>query len=275
MSTPARYAQAVVQPPSAVPATSTALVPVAADRAPRLAPEEKPVNAHWFFYGMGYTGLALVWAAMWLEGLAPGRFVFVYILAMMFVGLGGFGILIHTVYKPNERKVRHMLLAIGSLTLTLAASVPVERITREMYATAAVARLQPLAEALAKDGRVIDIGELNGNSVFNGFYGPDEGSLRVEPAQNGDVLVDVLARDGISREEYETYQQRLERAGMERAKRTASTVVFSPADRREPWLLYVMPGHALPPAHALLDETGTYHSQPLGGPWYMVLGGSD
>jgi hypothetical protein len=35
-----------------------------------------------------------------------------------------------------------------------------------------------------------------------------------------------------------------------------------------------MPGHALPPAHALLDDRGTYHSEPLGGPWYMVRSGS-
>jgi hypothetical protein len=167
-----------------------------------------------------------------------------------------------------------LLLAIGSLALTLAASVAVEPISREMYATAAVARLQPLAEALAKDARIIDIGVVNGNSVFNGFYGPDGGTWRVGPAQSGDVLGEVLTRDGVSRAEYEAYRQSLERMGMDRAKRTASTVVFHPYGPRGLWLLYVMPGHALPPAHALLDDSGTYHSQPLGGPWYMVLSGS-
>ncbi|HEU4884443.1 MAG TPA: hypothetical protein VFT45_19455, partial [Longimicrobium sp.] len=144
MSTPGRYAQAVVQPVSAVPATSTALVPVVNDVGPRLvaAGSEQPVNAHRFFFAMGYVGFAVLWAAMWLEGLMGPRMAGLYILGAMGIALGGFGILIHTLYRPNERKVRHLLLAIGSLALTLAASVPVERTSREMYAMAAVSRLQ-------------------------------------------------------------------------------------------------------------------------------------
>jgi hypothetical protein len=58
-----------------------------------------------------------------------------------------------------------------------------------------------------------------------------------------------------------------------RAERTAFTVAFLPDRRSGPRLLYVIPGHALPPAHALLQQQGSYHSEPLGGPWYMVLDG--
>jgi hypothetical protein len=279
VSTPARYAEAVVQPEAVTSpaAASTALVRITDERGYQPAPArtEKPVNAHWFFYGMGYTGLALIWAALWLNGFTGERFLGVGIMGVMFVGLGGFGVVIHTLYRPNERKVRHLLLALASLALTGAAAVPIERISREMYATAAVHRLQPLADALAKDARIREIGVAPTAVVLNGFYGPDYDAAAV--GERVQVLDDVLARDGISREEYQAYQRALSAAGMDRAQRSASGVAFSPVGHDNPWLLYVFPGHALPPAHALMDNGGSrqaYHSQPLGGPWYMVLRGS-
>jgi hypothetical protein len=271
VNAPGRYAQAVVQPDSAMPVASTALVPVSVDRAPRPVVQEKPVNAHWFFYGIGYSGLALLWAAMLLDVFVGPGVAGLYVFAWMGIVLGGFGIFIHTVYKPNERKVRRLLLAIGSLVLTGLATAPVEHITREMYATAAVGRLQPLAEALAKDARIQEIGAGGGRVTLNGYYGPEQGYGRID--REDAVLDDVLARDGISRGEHQAYQKQLRRAGVDRAQRTASTVAFTSVGFSRPWLVYVMPGHALPPGHALLDDEGTYHSQPLGGPWYMVLSG--
>src|SRR5687768_1416865 len=154
----ARYAEATLPVSDAV-TPSMALVPVARDDGgPRLATAgaTKPTNAHRLFYGLGYAGLVLIWAGTWLGGFVG--FVGFEIVGVMFVGLGGFGVLIHTLYKPNERKVRHLLLALASLALTVAALPVVSRISREMYATAAVVRLQPLAEALAKDARIREIG---------------------------------------------------------------------------------------------------------------------
>ncbi|WP_420128094.1 hypothetical protein [Longimicrobium sp.] len=273
MSTPARYAEAVVQPVSVAPATSTALVPIAGDRGPRpVPPVEPPTNAHRLFFAMGYAGVALIWTSMWLGGLVSQGAETFAILGVLFTGLGGFGVFIHTIWKPNERKVRHLLLALATLGLTVASYPLVERVSREMYATAAVARLQPLAEALAQDARIRNIGISNASVMLNGYMGPEFGGGSIE-GQEGVMLGEVLSRDGISREEYEAVQQRLRLAGVTRAQRTASTVAFYPDGRSGLRLLYVIPGHALPPAHALLQENGTYYSEPLGGPWYMVLDG--
>lgn len=276
MSTPAGYAQAVAQPVSAPPSTSTALVPIVRDSGPRLAPPsvQKPTNAHRLFYGIGYGGLVLIWIGVWLGGFLGPNLEILWMFGVMFVGLGGFGILIHSLYRPNERKVRHLLLALASLAVTVAAIPLVQRITREVYATAAVDRLQPLAHALAQDARIREIGVLHGRVLLNGYAGPEYGPGGSIDRQPGEHLLDeVLARDGISREEYLAYQRSLREVEMERAQRTASTVAFAPAGPSGPWLLYVVPGHALPPAHALLDDSGSYYSEPLGGAWYMVRHG--
>lgn len=275
MSMPAQHAEPMLPAPAVFPA-STALVPVARDDVgPRLATAgaSKPTNAHRLFYGLGYAGLILIWAGTWLSGFVG--FVGFEIVGVMFVGLGGFGVLIHTLYKPNERKVRHLLLALASLALTVAALPLVSHISREIYATAAVNRLQPLAEALAKEERIREIGHSSvGHVTFNGFYGPEHGPGSMEGQKGEFLLADVLARDGISREEYQAYQRRLDQVGMASAQRTGSTVAFLPDGPDEPWLLYVVPGHALPHARSLLHEGSTYYSQPLGGPWYMVLNGA-
>jgi hypothetical protein len=275
VSTPARYAEATLSVSEAV-TPSMALVPVARDDGgPRLATAgaTRPTNAHRLFYGLGYAGLVLIWTGTWLSGFVG--FVGWEIVGVMFVGLGGFGVLIHTLYKPNERKVRHLLLALASLALTVAAIPLVTRISREMYATAAVNRLQPLADELAKDTRIREIGVSTGGNVrFNGFYGPEYRTGSMEGQKGEFLLADVLAHDRISWEEYQAYQRRLEQVGMARALRTGSTIAFLPDGPDEPWLLYVVPSHALPHARSLLHEGSTYYSQPLGGPWYMVLNNS-
>jgi hypothetical protein len=275
VSTPARYAQAVVQPETLAPATSTALVPIVGDRGPRPVPQqvERPTNAHRLFFALGYAGVALIWTSMWLGGIESQGAETFAILGVMFTGLGGFGVFIHTIWKPNERKVRHLLLALATLGLTIASYPLVDRVSREMYATAAVARLQPLADALAKDARIREIGAVYNGDVFNGAQLSNGVTPPMDEREAVEVFDEVLARDGVSREEYEAYQQRLSDAGALRAERTASTVAFYPDDRSGLRLLYVIPGHALPPAHALLAQNGSYHSEPLGGSWYMVLAG--
>ncbi|HYR08462.1 MAG TPA: hypothetical protein VEQ60_11855 [Longimicrobium sp.] len=277
MSTPARYAQAVAQLTTDAPSTSTALVPIVRDRETPPAPPPAagiPTNAHRLFYGAGYFGLILVWVSVWLHPFTGWRFQPVGLFGGVFIAVGGFGILIHTLYKPNGRKMRHLLLALAALALTLAAGPLVLRVGREVYATAAMSRLQPLAEAIAEDARIREIGVLDARVLLNGYSGPEQGPGGAIEGQTGEHLLDdVLARDGISRDEYLAYQRSLREMGMQRAQRTPSTVAFYPDGPSGPWLLYVQPGHALPPAHALLDDTGTYYSEPLGGPWYMVLNG--
>jgi hypothetical protein len=256
---------------STAPATSTALVPIVGDRGPRPMPQqvEPPANVHRLFFALGYAGVALIWTSMWLGGFVSQGAETFAILGVMFTGLGGFGVFIHTVWKPNERKVRHLLLALATLGLTIASYSLVERVSREMYATAAVARLQPLA----KDARIREVGLTHNGVLFNEFSGVENHSSPTSGGNGVQVLADALTRAGVSREEYEEFQQRLSDAGVRRVERTASTVAFFPDGRRGLRLLYVIPGHALPPAHALLQQEGSYHSEPLGGGWYLVLDG--
>jgi hypothetical protein len=275
VNTAERYAEPV-QPVSALPATSTALVPVVRGRPPRIEVSpgaERPVNAHRLFFGMGYFGLVMVWTAVWLSGFVGHRAEFITVIGGMFIGLGGFGILIHTLWKPNERKVRHLLLALGSLGLTLAAIPPVHRISREMYAAAAVDRLQPLAEELARDERIRIVGVFNGELTLNGYVGPSHGPGLIHGAPTAEGLAGVLASGGISRGEFDAYFSRLQAAGMNTAEHTAAGVVFHPSGPYDLALLYLAPGRALPPAHALLGDPGQWHSEPLGGAWHMVVRG--
>ncbi|MBW3570028.1 MAG: hypothetical protein KY467_02870 [Gemmatimonadetes bacterium] len=266
MSTPTRYAEAALAPADGRPV----FAPLVRDRAAAPGPET-PVNAHRVFYGMGYAGLVLVWAGVWLEGLAAGPFEFVLVIGIMFVALGGFGVVIHTLWKPNERKVRHLLLALAALGLTIAAVPLVNRIAGQMYAAAAADRLQPLAEALAKDTRIHAVGAANGRVILNGYHGPEHGPERTGRDRNERVLADVLARDGITRSELQAYLRRMERAGVEKAERTAWMVAFSPSGRSDLRLVYVLPGQPLLPAHQWGAGWNGWHSEPLGGAWYMML----
>lgn len=277
MSTPAPYAQAPqpAQVEVEVGTRSTALVPVIGDgRLRQVSPAvQDPPNVHRFFFALGYAGLPLIWigaVASTVAGEAYGIFAG---FGAMFVGLGGLGVVIHTVWKPNERKVRHLLLAIASLAVTLLSLVPAQPMAREMYATAAVTRLEPLAATLANDARIRRIGVFNENVMLNGYFGSGFGMGRIEGQDGEHTLESVLERDGITRPEFDAYQRRLREAGMNEARRTASTVAFGPSGGSGMMLVYALPGHALPPDHALVGDGGYWHSQPLGGSWYMALAG--
>jgi hypothetical protein len=93
---------------------------------------EPPANAHRLFFALGYAGVALIWTSMWLGGLVGNGSETFAIVGVMFTALGGFGVFIHTAWKPNERKVRHLLLALATLALTIASFPLVERVSREM-----------------------------------------------------------------------------------------------------------------------------------------------
>lgn len=267
-------ARAVQAPASSPPV----LVAFAGDRKPRTegsAGAPKPVNAHRFFYTLGYLGLVPVTAAGWVGAFNSERMYALYVVGALFVGLGGFGVLIHTLFRPNERKVRHLLLALASLALVAASAPLVGRIAREVYATSMILRLQPLAEEVLRDARIRNVGAAeNGWVRVNGFRGPAHGDGGFIEGQDRSAvaLADVLARDGISLSELHAYLDRLERAGIAEVERVDGRVLFEVAGVDHQWLLYVPPGRALPRAGTPLKEGLTrWHADPLGGGWYLVL----
>jgi hypothetical protein len=275
VSTAERIAAEV--PASAAP--SLALVPMVGDRAPRIEASPgvpKPVNAHRFFYVLGYLGLVPIFAAGWVGAFYVGATHALYPIGIFFVGLGGFGVLIHTFFRPNERKIRHLLLAIASLVLVIASGGPVRGIAREVHAASMASRLQPLAEALARDARIRNVGMAGEHVRLNGFHGRgrgDDGWLE-GPGQPKTTLGSVLARDQISRGELQAYTDGLNRAGISDAERTPAGILFTPAQRYDTRLLYLPPGQALPAAHTLVVDSSTgWYSEPLGGGWYVVLSG--
>ena|GEM_PF-6071345 len=271
----ARVAQT---PASAAP--FPALATTVGDRVPRIEVSrrgEPRVNAHCFFFGLGYLGLVVIVAGAWAQASNTDA-VTLFGLGGLCVGLGGFGVLVHTLWKPNDRKVRHLLLAIASLVLVVASVAPVGRVSREVHAAALVPGLQPLADAVLRDARIRKVGVSgNGEVTLNGFHGPRQGSggwmEGPEPIPSPIALDEVLARDGISRRELDAYVHRLEAARVAQVARAEDHVLFSPRNVSGHRLLYVRPGTALPPPSALLDDYAHWRSQPLGGGWYLVLRG--
>lgn len=262
----------------AAPAQENAprLIALAGDQVPRIGPDPatpKPVNAHRLFFGMGYLGLGLILAGTWAGAIDPAGVFPLYPMAALCIGVGGFGVLVHTVWKPNERKVRHLLLAIASLALTIASVPLLTDVAQEVRAAALIARLQPLAEALARDAGIQRVGRESGHVVLNGYLGPEhaaEGAIRIsQPA----ALNDVLARDGIARAEVTAYLAALDRAGMREANRTDTFVAFAPTDAVDVRLLYVPPGRAIPGPGIALDDHSRWRAKPMGGGWYLALRG--
>ncbi|HEX6036851.1 hypothetical protein [Longimicrobium sp.] len=271
MSTREREAwEAIVAPP---PSTSVALVPLRADREPVHPPppsSDSPPNAHRYFYAMGYAALGMILLGTFFEpriggGAAAGLFM----PAMMMLGIGGLGVLIHVLYKPSLAKLRKGLGAVAALVLTLVATVPVSRVGREVHASARVARLQPLADDLVRDGRIHRIAVSSGEWVaLNDFEGNlKSSSIASSNAAAGPsrTLYEVLRRDGISRLELVRLMNRLRAAGVSEVGISASAVTLWTETGAD--LLYVRPGQAL--ASAALPERR--HTQPLGGGWYLLV----
>ncbi|HEX2206550.1 MAG TPA: hypothetical protein VHG93_02650 [Longimicrobium sp.] len=266
MSTPVPQAEA--------PAAAT--LALAGDRGPRLVPaaREKPVNAHVLFFVLGYSGLVLIWAGEWLAGFLGGEYRAFQAIGMLLTGLGGFGVVIHTLWKPNERKVRHLLLALAALALTGASLPLVQRLAREMSAAAAVVRLQPLTGALEHDTRIHRIGFSRFRVTINGYYGPETGTGSLDGKRDASTLPEALARYGISPSECQVYRRMMERAGVGTASRTRATLAFDARGPHDAMLVYVLPGHAPPPpGYALTEDDIRWYTEPLGGSWYMARRG--
>lgn len=268
MSAPARHLQAV--PPVAGPA----LVPMVGDRPQRIEVSPgraRPVNAHRLFYGMWYVALAMMAAAAWVGRVNYTASIPLNLLGGLFVAVGGFGIVVHTLWKPSERKLRHALAAAAAFALTLAALEPLRHVSTRMYANSRVARLQPLADALARDGRFRVVGG-GGDLRLNGFHGgvsTDDGWLDA-PGYPNTTLTAVLARDGITRDELRPYTEGLRRAGILEAERGAGTLLFTPRGSYDSKLLYVLPGQPLPDVNRLVEDRSRWRSEPVGGGWYLL-----
>lgn len=271
MSAPARYAAATLPPAAPGPA----LVPMVGDRAPRIHVSpgpQKPVNVHRLFFGLWYAALALIVIANWLQVRHVFTAEMIWLPALLFSALGGFGILIHTLWKPGERKVRHALAAGAALALTMALLGPVRHVSTQMFVASRVARLQPLAEALAQDARIRNVGLRGEDQVrLNGFEGPWQGDggwiEGTFPAPNS-TLAEILARDGIAEPELREYAAALDRAGMDKAERSGDRVTFTYGYSLK--LLYVPAGVSPPDPRRLVDGPGSWRSEPLGGGWYLL-----
>lgn len=254
------------------PSTSLALVPLTGDAArPRQVTRAAgPPNAHRWFYGIGYAGLALIalgaWVAVGDEELAIPCFLF----GGLFLGLGGLGVAIHVLYKPTMQKLRMGLGAVASVALTLAALTPLTDVARAVQADGRVARLQPLADELARDGRVQTLGISRADYVeLNGSRTALNGSM-ASSVESGEPLLidDLLRRNRFTMPELLALMDRLRQAGVQRVEVRPGYVALD-ATRGAPSLLYVRPGHPLPsPGTEILDATRR-STEPLGGGWYV------
>lgn len=262
------------------PSTSMALVPLAADRhavGSVASSRVKPARAHRAFYAMGYTGLAMLLVGAWVSAYGEGYMVTMFLPAGFLIGLGGLGVLGHLLWKPRTmHKLRTTLGAIASLALTIAAIPVIGRVSGEVHASSAIVALQPLAEDLARYGR---IREMEVSSVdwvrLNGFTGldtgPDVASGRVPGESYTTALDDVLRRDGITRDEFTAFRSRMLERGV-RAVEVRPEYVLLVRDGGADRLLHVRPGHPLP--QGVSGSPAGQRTQPLGGGWYLVRSGA-
>jgi hypothetical protein len=260
VSAPARHLHAA--PPAAAP--GPVLVPRVGDAGPRIqaAPAtSRRVSAYRVFCGMWYASLAMFTLAAWIGAVHFEPSLALNVIGGLFAALGGLGILIHTLCKRSEQKLRHALAAGAALALTISSLAPVGDVSTQVYATSRAARLQPVAEALARDGRIRNVGGTAERPRLNGAGASDAAV----------TLPEVLTRDGLTRAELQPYLEGLRRAGMIDAERTQAAVLFTSARVYDFRLLYVLPGQPLPDVRGIAGASATWRSNPLGGGWYVLL----
>jgi hypothetical protein len=266
---------AVTEVDAPLPSTSMALVPLAGDRERGIGPPagSMPRNVHRFFYGLGYAALGMVVLGAWVEPLGGDAGLALFGIAMVCLAFAGLGVLVYTAYKPSVHKVRMMLGAVASLVLTILATEPIGSAAREVHASSAITGLQPVAEQIARDGRIRSIGIPRSEWVeLNGFTGSLDGSTTGYGMEGPQTLAEVLQRDGISRLELVRLLRGLREADVARVEAGAAYVAF---DRTGsvPDLLYLRPGRPLPlPGTEILDRPA-WVTRPMGGGWYLFLYG--
>jgi hypothetical protein len=267
---------------AAHPSTSLALVPVSTGRAfvegvTLTPPRSGSSRVHRAFYAMGYTGLVLFVCGAWATAYHEGTTIMFFVMGAGCVGLGGLGVLVHLLWPPRTmHKLRTTLGAIASLVLTAASVEAIGDAAREVRAASLVPVLQPLADDLVRYGRITSMAPRGYQTVeLNGYSGRAASIDGIETARPGEPLTfeDVLRRDGVTREEFDAFEQRLWRTGMREVHLQPGYVLFN-SPGSPPWrLLHVLPGHPLPARGAVLDGWVRWTAQPLGGGWYVVTSG--
>lgn len=250
------------------PSPSMALVPL-----PRAAVDtgKDPRHLHRWFYGLGYASLAVVWTGAWLQPRGEGVAIGLFVLGMLGVGVAGMGVLVHVLWRPRMHKLRQGLAAVASLVLTVAAIGPVMEAGREAYASSRIVQWQPLAEDLARDGRIHPIG-LGANGRVE--YDAAEGTLADAagwPTVGGppEMMTDRLLKGGIPPRDVEALMERMRLAGVDYLEARDGYAVFTAGGTD---LLYAFPGRPLPPPGTRVLNQASWHTRPLGGGWYLLGG---
>lgn len=256
------------------PSTSMALVPLPREAVPRVQTADPPAeqgNAYRWVYGLGYTGLALIACAVWVQPASEMLALPLLMLGAASVGIGGMGVLVHAFFRPRMDRVRKGLGAVAAVALTAAALFPIHNAALEVHASRRIVQLEPLAAMVSGTAGVRVMGVPSVGWVeLNGFRGDVRSSATVSMQQGPALtLAQVLERDGVSRLELVRLIAAMEAAGVARVEAAAAYVAFdAPGDAN---LLYVRPGQILPqPGTAILERT-RWRTRPLGDGWYLLL----
>lgn len=247
-----RIAQQDVRP-------SLALVPI----PPGTGPSPAAV-----FYGIGYTGVALIILASAIGGWNHDGRDGLYILGAIMVIIAGMFVVVYTLHKPTERKFRQALLAIAVLAGSTLAAYPINQAATEMRLSAQVAKLQPVADEVLRFRRLESWGAYQQLRIA-GYYAVTAPDLMASASDSlGRTVNAVLQASGATRDEYDRVVDGLQRAGVVSMEMSGGELALRVRDTREV-LLYLPPGRERRPLEPVFNEIN-WRSKPLGGGWYHL-----
>jgi hypothetical protein len=253
----------VVDADAAHPSTPFALAPPAAGRPASSTSNLLPA----FFFGSGYTGIAMLLAGAWTGAWSWNAMLGLYFAGGMCVVLGGLGVLPYVLVRSSREKLLRGMLAAAALLATIASLQGIGRAALEVRVSTLAPALQPLADDLARDGRFRDV-DFSGSSWLrlNGF----EGDIEPSDPQQVRALEAVLRRDGITRADVAALRARMAAAGVDDVETTDGHVAFDDAEIGRWVLLYARPGHPLPSSATPVMTWVGWRSKPVGGGWYLL-----
>lgn len=254
------------------PSTSLALVPLPREAirpVTELPAQAEPGTAHRWFYGSGYTGLAMILCAAWAGPASEMMSIILLLTGAFAVGIGGLGVLIHVCYRPRMDKLRKGLGAVAAVALTAAAALPIHNAAVEVNASRRIAQVEPLAALVSGSAGIRVIAVPSPDWVeLNGFSG-DIHSNATSAMREGPplTLAQVLERDGISRGELVRLRAAMKAAEVSRVEAQAAYLAFDVSGDVN--LLYVRPGQVLPQPGTEILYRARWRTKPLGGGWYL------
>lgn len=158
---------------AAHPSTPATVVPLFGEQPAVEAvvpPHPQPTNAHRMFYGLGYSGLALMVLGAWLSARSANAMEACFVLGAGCIGFGGLGVLVHLAVPPRtQHKLRTTLGAIASLVLTLASTWPIMQVSRVVHAEALV----PAAQAVVDRGKPPTMEEMRSAGISGANFYPE------------------------------------------------------------------------------------------------------